>query len=71
MCLHSYNDTSYDCIANGFRRCDSPPLNTHAHPTLGMIKQYKSRTASKQALSKLMFDCLLDPNMILRLLAQN
>ena len=32
VCLHSYNDTSYDCIANGFRGCDSPPLNTHAHP---------------------------------------
>ena len=27
---------------------------------LGMIKQYKSRTASKRPLSKLMFDCLLD-----------
>ena len=39
--------------------------------TLGMIKQYKSKTASKQALSKLMFDCLLDPNIILRVLSQN
>ena len=38
---------------------------------LGMIKQYKSRTASKRPLSKLMFDCLLDSNMILRVLAQN
>ena len=38
---------------------------------LGMIKQYKSRTAFKRPLSKLMFDCLLDSNMILRVLAQN
>lgn len=39
--------------------------------SLGMIKQYKSKTSSKRALSKLMFDCLLDYNMILRVLSQN
>lgn len=39
--------------------------------SLGMIKQYKSKTGSKRALSKLMFDCLLDYNMILRVLSQN
>lgn len=38
---------------------------------LSMIRQYKSRIVSKRALSKLMFDCLLDPNMILRVLSQN
>ena len=39
--------------------------------SLGLIKQYKSNTASKRPLSKLMFDCLLDPSMILRTIFQN
>ena len=39
--------------------------------SLGLIKQYKSKTASKRPLSKLMFDCLLDCSMILRILFQN
>ena len=39
--------------------------------TLRMIKQYESKAASKRPLSRLMFDCLLDSNMILRVLAQN
>ena len=39
--------------------------------SLGLIKQYKAKTASKRPLSKLMFDCLLDSSMILRVLFQN
>lgn len=39
--------------------------------SLGLIRQYKTKTSSKRALSKLMFDCLLDCNMILRILSQN
>ena len=39
--------------------------------SLGLIKQYKSKTASTRPLSKLMFDCLLDCSMILRILFQN
>ena len=46
-------------------------LNLLRKFALGMIKQYKSKTTPKRAFSKLMFDCLLDPNMILRVLAQN
>ena len=39
--------------------------------SLNLIKQYKSKTSSKRPLSKLMFDCLLDSNMLLRVLSQN
>lgn len=39
--------------------------------TLGMSKQYESRIASKRAPPKLMFDCLLDSNITLQVLAQN
>ena len=39
--------------------------------SLGLIKQYKAATGSKRALSKIMFDCLLDSNTILRVLFQN
>ena len=38
---------------------------------LSMVKQYKTKTASKQAMSKLMFDCLLQPKNLLRILSQN
>lgn len=38
---------------------------------LRMSKQYKSRSDSKRPLSKLMFNCLPDSNMIPRALAQN
>ncbi len=46
-------------------------LNLLRKFALGMIKQYKSKTTPKRAFSKLMFDCLLVPNMILRVLSQN
>lgn len=39
--------------------------------SLDLMKQYKSKTGSKRALSKLMFDCLLDCNMTIRVLSQN
>ena len=29
--------------------------------SLNMIKQFKDRTSSKRSVSKIMFDCLLDP----------
>lgn len=38
---------------------------------LSLIKQYKAKTSSKRAMSKLMFDCLLQPHTILRILSQN
>ena len=39
--------------------------------TLSLIKQFKAKTASKRPISKLMFDCLLDPVMISCILFQN
>lgn len=38
---------------------------------LNLLKQFKKNTASKRPLSKLMFDCLLDFNVISRILLQN
>ncbi len=38
---------------------------------LSLVKQYKAKASSKQAMSKLMFDCLLQPQTILRILSQN
>jgi site-specific recombinase XerC len=35
---------------------------------LNLIKQYKLRTNSTRAISKIMFDCLLDSDMIFRIL---
>ena len=38
---------------------------------LNMIRQFKDHTSSKRPVSKIMFDCLLDPNTILRVFSQN
>ena len=38
---------------------------------LNMIKQFKDRTSSKRPISKIMFDCLLDPLAMIRVLSQN
>lgn len=46
-------------------------LNMLRKFSLNLIKQYKSRTSSKKALSKIMFDCLLDPDRILPLTSEN
>lgn len=46
-------------------------LNILRKAALNLIKQYKSTANSKKALSKIMFDCLLEPANILKVLAQN
>jgi hypothetical protein len=38
---------------------------------LNTIKGYKNKTASKRPISKLMFDCLLEPENICSILAVN
>ncbi len=39
-------------------------LNMARKLAINLIKKHKERTASKRALSKIMFDCLLDPSYI-------
>jgi len=46
-------------------------LNIVRKIALNTIKGYKNRTASKRPISKLMFDCLLEPGNILSVLAVN
>lgn len=46
-------------------------LNMFRKASINMIKQFKSRVASKQAISNIMFDCLLNPSTILRIVKQN
>lgn len=46
-------------------------LNILRKAALNLIKQFKTRTQSKKAMSKIMFDCLLDYQTILRVLGQN
>jgi predicted transposase YbfD/YdcC len=43
-------------------------LNMLRKAALNLIKLYKSETCSKKALSKIMFDCLLNPRNILRIM---
>ena len=43
-------------------------LNMLRKAALNLIKLYKSQTCSKKALSKIMFDCLLNPRNILRIM---
>lgn len=43
-------------------------LNMLRKLAINVIKQYKEGTGSKQAISKIMLDCLLDPYFILKLL---
>lgn len=38
---------------------------------LSMLKQFKENTSSKRPISKIMFDCLLNPHTIIRVLSQN
>ena len=46
-------------------------LNIIRKIALNVIKDYKSKTASKQPISKLMFDCLFEPRNILSVLTVN
>ena len=39
-------------------------LNLLRKFSLGLLKQYKTRTASKRAMSKIMLDCLLEPSFL-------
>jgi len=41
-------------------------LNMARKAALNMVKLYKERTRKKRALSNIMFDCLLEPETILR-----
>ena len=46
-------------------------LNMFRKTAINLIKRFKSSNDSKQAISHLMFECLLDSNMILRILNEN
>ena len=46
-------------------------LNIVRKSALNTIRGYKNKTASKRPMSKLMFDCLLEPENILTILTVN
>lgn len=46
-------------------------LNMLRKFSLSLIKRFKAHTSSKQAMSKIMFDCLLNPYFILDVISQN
>lgn len=46
-------------------------LNIFRKAAINLIKIFKSRTESKNAISKIMLDCLLDSSAILRVVAEN
>lgn len=46
-------------------------LNILRKSAINLIKLYKTETESKKAISKIMFDCLLETDMILKVLEQN
>jgi len=43
-------------------------LNMLRKAAINLIKQYKERAESKRSMSKIMFDCLLNPYFILEIL---
>lgn len=46
-------------------------LNMLRKFSINLIKRYKERSASKRAISKIMFDCLLDPSSICDVVFEN
>lgn len=46
-------------------------LNMFRKAAINLIKHFKSSNNSKQAISNIMFGCLLDSKMILRILNEN
>ena len=46
-------------------------LNMLRKVAINIIKQYKERSESKRAISKIMFDCLLDPSFICSVMFEN
>ena len=46
-------------------------LNMLRKLAINIIKQYKERSESKRAISKIMFDCLLDPFLICSVIFEN
>jgi len=46
-------------------------LNMFRKAAINLIMQFKARNNSKQAISNVMFDCLLDPVIILRVIGEN
>ncbi|MBR1865129.1 MAG: ISAs1 family transposase, partial [Lachnospiraceae bacterium] len=46
-------------------------LNMLRKTTLNMVKRFKQNKKSKLALSKIMFNCLLDTNALLDILSEN
>lgn len=46
-------------------------LNMLRKLSINMIKRYKERSKSKRAISKIMFDCLLDPSFICSVIFEN
>ncbi|MBQ8348496.1 MAG: ISAs1 family transposase, partial [Ruminococcus sp.] len=46
-------------------------LNMFRKAAVNLVKQFKSRNNSKLPISHIMFECLLDSNLILRVVSQN
>ncbi len=46
-------------------------LNMFRKAAINFIKQFKSQTDSTRAVSNIMFDCFLDPKLILRVVGKN
>ena len=46
-------------------------LNMFRNAAINLIKNFKSRNNSKTAISNIMFECLMDTQMILRVVGQN
>ena len=46
-------------------------LNMFRKATINIIKQFKMKTASKKAVSKIMLDCLIDSDAILKVIGEN
>lgn len=63
--LDVYYNENYLRVANKAIQQNMNPFRKFA---LNMIKQYKTKTGSKRPISKLMFDSLLDFNMISRII---
>ncbi|WP_051541112.1 hypothetical protein [Ruminococcus albus] len=46
-------------------------LNMFRKAAINLIKNFKNRNNSKAAISKLMFECLMEPQMISRVIFEN
>ena len=46
-------------------------LNMFRKAAINLIKNFKNRNNSKTAISNIMFECLMDPQMIMRVIREN